>query len=217
MTAPAAGGWTPEELFPDRGLTVWSDYVCPFAYVGHRRLARAREAHPDVAVTVLPFEIHPETPPGGVPRDVLTEAAVARGVPMRPGALRELLEEDGIRLHSAPVLVNSRLALQVAEAARDAGCFDAMHDRLFRASFEEAADLGRPEVLADLADEVGLDGAAAVAEAQAFARLDRIVEAIEAAWAAGVVGTPSYRTPGGRVARGVQPVAVLDALLAESA
>jgi predicted DsbA family dithiol-disulfide isomerase len=198
-------------------LTVWSDYVCPFAYVGFRRLWRASAGRPDAAVEWRPFELHPETPPGGVLRDRLQAGAAAHGAHRRSGVLAALLEEDGLTLRAGPVQWNSRMALAAAEYARDAGRFDALHERLFRAAFEEAADLGRTEVLRDLAAEVGLDGADLVGAVTAHRYLDRVVAGIEDAMALGITGTPSYRTPSGAVLRGVQPVTVLDAALAGAA
>lgn len=199
-------------------LVVWSDYVCPFAYVGFRRLQRAgggagRPAVPAPPVEWRPFELHPETPPSGIPRDVVRRGAAERGATARPGTLRRLLDDDGLVLTPSAVQFNSRLALQAAEYARDHGCFDALHDRLFTAAFEEGADLGRPEVIGRLAGEVGLDGDDVVEAVTSWRHLDRVVEAVEDAMALGITGTPSYLLPDGTVLRGVQPVEVLEAAL----
>ncbi|HVM40547.1 MAG TPA: DsbA family protein [Acidimicrobiia bacterium] len=194
-------------------LTVWSDYVCPFAYVGHLRLRRAQKVAPDAVIEWLPFELHPETPPQGAPRADLRRVAEAAGAGGRRGVLRELLDEEGVRLRPSSVQFSSRLALQAAEYARDAGAFDAMHDRLFAAAFEDGLDLGRADVLGELADEVGLDGRDLVGVVTAHGYLHRIVDALEAAMFAGVTGTPTYRCADNSVLRGVQPVARLEEAL----
>lgn len=202
-------------------VLVWSDYVCPFAYVGHRRLQRAATAASvdlaaaaAAAVVVRPFELHPETPPEGIARDRTRASAAALGAGRRPGVLGALLAEDGLALDPGPVLFNSRLALGAAEHAREAGTFWAMHDRLFSAAFVEGLDLGRVDVLRALAGEVGLDGGGLVDALREHRHADALVAALEDAMALGITGTPSYRLPDGTVLRGVQAVEVLAAGLA---
>ncbi len=143
---------------------MWSDYVCPYAFKGHRRLAGVLAARPGLEVAWVPFELHGE---------------------------------------------RSRPALMAAEYARDAGAFDAMHDRLFTAAFDEGAHLGRPDVLAGLAEEVGLPASEVVAAVAEHRYLDRIVEGMEAGFAHGVTGTPSYLLEDGTVLRGLQTEATL--------
>ena len=118
-------------------LIVYSDYACPFAYVGHRRVARLRAQGRLDAVDWRPFELHPEIPVQGVPRPRGGGGA---------GTLRALLEEDGLSIRPSPVAWNSRLALLAAEHARDLAVHEAVHDRLFAAAWEEGQDLGRPEI-----------------------------------------------------------------------
>ena len=48
--------------------TVFSDYICPFCYIGDLRLDRLRE-HFDLKINWMLLEIHPETPAGGMPID----------------------------------------------------------------------------------------------------------------------------------------------------
>ena len=47
-------------------VTVFSDFICPFCYVGHVRLNRLRDLY-DLKVNCCFVEIHPETPPEGRP------------------------------------------------------------------------------------------------------------------------------------------------------
>jgi len=72
-------------------------------------------------------------------------------------------------------LSNSRMALEASEYARDAGCFDSFHDRIFRAYFAETRDIGDLDVLVDLAQEQGLetdDLRVALQEGRYTSRLD---------------------------------------------
>lgn len=178
-------------------LTVWSDYACPFAFLGHLRVRAARPEGD--GVEWRPFELHPEIPFGGVPRP--------RG---GSGALRALVEAEGVTLRASERVWNSRPALQAAEIARAEGCFDAMHARLFTGAWEEGLDLGRPDVLRSVIADVGLDATTAIDAIRAGVGLDAIVASIEDAFALGITGTPSYRIDG-EVRRGVQEIDALRA------
>jgi predicted DsbA family dithiol-disulfide isomerase len=181
-------------------LIVYSDYACPFAYVGHRRVAKLRAQGRLEVVEWRPFELHPEIPVQGVPRPRGRGGA---------GTLRALLEEDGLPIKASPVAWNSRLALLAAEHARDLGAHEAVHERLFAAAWEEGEDLGRPEVLAHVLHGAGVDGDAIVEAARSWTLVDRITESLEDAWSRGITGTPSYVTGDGRILRGVQDPADL--------
>ncbi|NIP60570.1 MAG: DsbA family protein, partial [Gemmatimonadetes bacterium] len=63
----SAGEGTATRIVP---VSVYSDYTCPWCYVGLRRLDRLREELPEgleLDVTWRPFEIHPEVPREGMP------------------------------------------------------------------------------------------------------------------------------------------------------
>jgi predicted DsbA family dithiol-disulfide isomerase len=136
-------------------VTVFTDIICPFCYVGHRRLARVREQVP-LAVTWRFLEIHPETPPDGMPVEML-------GYPPDLWSrmvmhLGNLAAEEGIALTERHITTNSHKALLVAEAAKALGeaRFEEVVERLFFAFFTEGRNIGRTEVLAKVAREAGL-------------------------------------------------------------
>lgn len=108
-----------------------------------------------VSVTWWPFELHPETPPGG--RHVDEIIAPSRRTQEYRDHLKAYAREAGIELASNRIVANSHRALEFAEFARDRGRFDDAHEALFRAYFVEARNIGDPEVLAELATELGLD------------------------------------------------------------
>ena len=137
-----------------------------------------------MAIEWRPFELHPETPPEGRPRD----AASPRG-----NQVIELAQADGIPMIRTSVIANSRLALEASEFARAVGpeAFDRFHEGVFRAYFVEDRNIGDVEVLAAIAEGVGLDGAAL---RQALDER-RYSEAVDAGiqWSAdlGITGTPT--------------------------
>jgi predicted DsbA family dithiol-disulfide isomerase len=133
-------------------VTVISDYVCPWCYIGSRRVEQfGREF--DVDVTWWPYELHPETPREG--RDI-SAIVDRRGAAFRDH-LRQYAAEAGITLASNRRLSNSHRALELAEFAKDRGRFQEVHDSLFRAYFEEGRDIGDSEVLGEIATASGLD------------------------------------------------------------
>jgi predicted DsbA family dithiol-disulfide isomerase len=140
---------------PDTGkpallATVISDYICPFCYIGDLRLDRLRE-HFDLRINWVMVEIHPETPPEGMPIDELGYSS-ERWQQMMEN-LQQLAGEEGIKLPVQTLNANSHKALLLAEAAKEAGAetFYRLHRRLFEAYFLEDRNIGDELVLSELA------------------------------------------------------------------
>jgi predicted DsbA family dithiol-disulfide isomerase len=106
----------------------------------------------------LPFDLHPEYPPEGLPRAELNRRY---SVDSRERT-RAMIEAAGVPYNPPPdVVPNSQKALQVTELARDSGLHEPVHSRLMRAYWSEAADIGDEETLLDLVAEAGVDRAEA--------------------------------------------------------
>lgn len=176
-------------------ITSWSDYACPFAYIGFKRLLKARPLSNEVEWRA--YELHPEIPPGGFERP--------RG---KHGFLKALAAEDGLTLRASDRVWTSRPALLAAEVARSQGKHAELHDRFFSAAWEEGLDLGRSDVLHTLINDVGLEPETVLMEMTQHRYLDAIVDALEEAMMLGITGTPSYQLDGA-VLRGVQEVEAL--------
>jgi predicted DsbA family dithiol-disulfide isomerase len=102
----------------------------------------------------VPFELHPEIPPEGRPRDeVLPRAYRAQA----EEGVNRMAAAAGLQLKIHERLINSRPALQAAEFARAEGRFDAMHHELFKAYWDEGRDLSDIAVLRELATRAGVD------------------------------------------------------------
>ena len=135
--------------------TVFSDYICPFCYIGDLRLERLRE-HYDLKINWCMLEIHPDTPVEGKPVTALGYSN-ERWQQMMDN-LSGLAAEEGVRLREHDVTANSHKALLLAEAAKDAGhdIFYALHRRLFTAFFEDGLNIGDTTVLTGLAADCGV-------------------------------------------------------------
>lgn len=146
----------PASSKPTLLASVFSDYICPFCYIGDLRLARLRE-HFDLKINWMLVEIHPETPPQGTPVSALGYSSERWQQMMT--SLQQLADEEQVILRQPPVNANSRKALQLAEAAKQAGAevFYRLHRRLFEAYFADGLNIGDEAVLRQLAAESGLN------------------------------------------------------------
>jgi len=135
--------------------TVFSDYICPFCYIGDLRMDRLRE-HYDLKINWCMLEIHPETPVDGQPVKSLGYDD-ERWQKMMDN-LDALATEEGVSLREHDFTANSHKALLLAEAAKEAGhdVFYALHRRLFTAFFEEGLNIGDETVLTGLAVGCGV-------------------------------------------------------------
>jgi len=102
----------------------------------------------------VPFELHPEIPPEGRLREeVLPAAYMARA----QEGVNRLAATVGLTLRLHERLINSRPALQAAEFAREQGRFEAMHEELMKAYWDEGRDVSDMAVLRDIAARAGVD------------------------------------------------------------
>jgi predicted DsbA family dithiol-disulfide isomerase len=112
------------------------------------------EAEGLVHLTWLPFELHPEAPVEGIPREAYF--GKARSLQMR-SRLDEVADEVGLVMRQRDVIINTRRALAAAEFAREQGKFDEMHKALFKAHWEGTGRLEDVDDLVRIGTEVGLD------------------------------------------------------------
>jgi predicted DsbA family dithiol-disulfide isomerase len=168
-------------------VTVVSDYICPWCYVGAARVQRLDREF-EIDVEWRPFELHPEIPPEGIARGERPPSA--QRVAMYE-QLRGLAEEAALPFKRAARVPNSHRALEAAEFAREHGAFDAYHRALFDAFFGQGRDIGDIDMLAELAAANGLDAAALreALETQRYASL--VDERTAEARGSGVTGTPT--------------------------
>jgi predicted DsbA family dithiol-disulfide isomerase len=139
---------------PALTIDVVSDVVCPWCYLGKRRLEQALALMPDRDTTVRwrPFRLDPTIPPEGIDReDYLTRKfGSLEAVADSHQRLTEIGQAEGITyrfdaITRAPNTVNAhRLARWASAENRQ----DAMVERLFAAYFSEGLDVGDNAVVA---------------------------------------------------------------------
>ena len=158
-------------------------------------------------VTWLPFDLHPEYPPEGLPREQL----IARYGPGMPERIREFFAARGLDYNPNPdVVPNSMRAQQLTELARDLGRHDAVHDRIMDAYWSEAQDIGEPDVLRGLGAELELPQED-VEEVLATDRYrDRVDDSTRQAAAVGANAVPAFVLDRRLLVLGAQPHEVFE-------
>jgi len=158
-------------------------------------------------VSWLPFDLHPEYPPGGIPREQL-HARYGSGFLDR---LRERFADEGLAYNPPPEVVpNTMRALRVTELARARGLHQPVHDRLMDAYWTEARNIGDPEELRALVIEAGLDGAGVDDLLAGDAYRDRVLDSTRQAVSIGVTGVPAFLLDRRRLVLGAQPREVFE-------
>ena len=172
-------------------IEIVSDVVCPWCYIGKRRLEKALalvDAKPEI--TWLPFQLNPAMPESGLPRAEYRAAKF--GSPEHARELDERVAAEGRgeaiafafeRIERTP---NTVAAHQLIQLAQEQGRGGAVVEALFRAYFEEAQDIGDPVVLAGLASQHGVTGWPEAADAHHVAALEESLRGL------GVSAVPTF-------------------------
>ena len=140
-------------------LDVFSDVVCPWCYLGKRRLERSLALVPeiDVAVRWRPFQLDSTIPQGGIERHVYLEKKFGGPEAIAPTHRRmtEMGAAEGIDYHFERIQrsPNTLDAHRVIRWSAAEGHEEAMVERLFRAFFSEGLDIGDHAVLSRLATD----------------------------------------------------------------
>jgi predicted DsbA family dithiol-disulfide isomerase len=215
---------------PARALTidVVSDVVCPWCYIGKRRLEAAlatlaaREPERRHLIRWHPFQLNPHLPPDGVDRRTYLETKF--GGPARAAQIYERVRAAGRSVDISfafeaiarqPNTQGAHRLVAWAQATAAPGIVDALVERLFRAYFLEGRFVGDPAELARIASESGLDAAAARALLDSDRFAPEVRASNERAQAAGIDGVPFFVFDGKVAVGGAQePGVLLDAIAA---
>jgi predicted DsbA family dithiol-disulfide isomerase len=149
-------------------IDIVSDVICPWCFIGKRRLERAltARAEDDVSLSWRAFQLNPDMPPEGMPREAYL-AAKFGGAPQASriyAAVRQAGAGENIPfafdlIRRTP---NSLDAHRLIRFATRQGRAEALVEALFAAYFLEGRDIGDRATLAAVAEESGFDRAAAL-------------------------------------------------------
>jgi predicted DsbA family dithiol-disulfide isomerase len=164
-------------------------------------------------LTWLPFDLHPEYPPQGIPRSEL----MARYGDAYDARTREMFAAEGLEYAPpADVVPNTRLALELGEQARAEGLHRAYHDRVMDAYWAEGVDMSRRTALEQLARDTGVsDGGIELALGDRI--WSRAVDdSTRRAQGAGATGVPAFVIDWRVLVVGAQPREVLAQAIAQA-
>jgi predicted DsbA family dithiol-disulfide isomerase len=146
-------------------IDIVSDTVCPWCFIGKRKLERALAMRPDVTAQVFwrPYRLDPNIPKGGVDRKAYMQAKF--GDNPNAGAMRDTLVDEGAKLgidfafDRIAISPNTLDSHRLVRWAGGAGVQNEVVERLFKAYFIEGRDIGDASVLLDIATAAGMHAA----------------------------------------------------------
>ncbi|PIW26785.1 MAG: hypothetical protein COW30_13240 [Rhodospirillales bacterium CG15_BIG_FIL_POST_REV_8_21_14_020_66_15] len=195
-------------------LEVFSDYVCPWCYLGDNRVKKL-QAEYDIVIKRVHFPLHPETPAEG--RTLADMFGTGpEEIAQKNARMQGLMQAEGLPFKDRSHTYNSRLAQEVGTWAETQPGGEAIHDRFFEAYFVDRRNIGDVEVILDVVRKAGLD----VDEARRVIDKRTFKDAVDADWATshryGVTGVPTFvaATPDGQLHGlvGAQPYEGLEQL-----
>ena len=144
-------------------IDVISDTVCPWCYIGKRRLERALSLRPQIEFDVRwrPFQLDPSTPLEGVDRKTYIEQKFGSSDKIKPihAALLKAGQDEGIAFAFEKITrtPNTLNAHRVIRWSHSLGVQNELVEALFKRYFIDGVDIGKTKMLATIANEVGMD------------------------------------------------------------
>ncbi|MGE8206710.1 DsbA family oxidoreductase [Heyndrickxia sp. NPDC080065] len=181
-------------------IEVWSDYVCPFCYIGKRRLEEALSQFPEkdkVEVVFRSFELDPNSKKD-INLNIHEVLAKKYGMSVEQAKqmnenVGKQAEEVGLTYHfDTMVPTNTFDAHRLAKYAEDNGKSAEMSERLLKAYFTDSKKISDSETLADLAAEIGLNREDAISVLKGSDYSDSVRSDEEEARQIGVSGVPFF-------------------------
>jgi predicted DsbA family dithiol-disulfide isomerase len=199
-------------------IEVWYDVVCPWCYLGKRRLETVLLGLPDATMTFRAYQLDPTPVPAPVP---LPQAmAVKVGGPERAEQMlahvTALARAEGLTLRlDRAVAANTFDAHRLVAWAAQQELQLSMIETLQRAYFRDGVDLGSHPELARLAGSIGLDERAALAYLATPAGTDAVNADLAEARELGITSVPTFVVDRKYILQGAQEPAVLRSALDE--
>jgi predicted DsbA family dithiol-disulfide isomerase len=179
-------------------IDVYADTICPWCFIGKRRLERALADRPlaDLTVVWRAFQLNPDMPAAGMDRQdyLVRKFGGAETAAQVYEAIRRAGAQEGIpfafeRIARTP---NSLAAHRLLRFAAARGEQEPLVERLFQLYFVEGADIGETPVLVQAAADAGFDPEAARSALDSGAGLAEVQAEDLQARRAGIQGVPTF-------------------------
>ena len=196
-------------------IEIFSDVVCPWCYIGKRRLDAVLQTPVGDGVTLRwrPYQLRPGLPAEGVDRARHLRARY--GADANPGHVPQRLaaeaEDAGLTFDFAAIerMPNTLQAHRLMELAWDEGVQHQLAEVLFEAYFRTGKDIGHRGTLIEAAEQSGIDGLKAGKYLDGDAGASQVREQLQRAEELGVSGVPSYLLAGRFTLPGAQTPEVM--------
>ena len=197
-------------IFSRMQIDVISDTICPWCYIGKRRLERALSLRPQMTFEVRwrPFQLEPGMPASGADRREHLAQKFGSLDKLKPvqAALEQAGLELGIpfafdRIQRTPNTLNSHRLIRWSHSL---GLQDDMVEGIFRAYFVEGQDIGDTAVLARIGDAIGMDGELVEELLNSDADIESVTQQDSMARKFGVQGVPSFLIGGRSLIMGAE-------------
>lgn len=191
-------------------VDIVSDVICPWCYIGKRRLEKALTLRPHLALETnwRPFQLNPDMPAEGIERRAYLAAkfgAAAHAVRIYANVTEAGASVDipfaFDRIQRTP---NTRDAHRLIRHAAAQDRADAVVEALFRAYFTAGRDIGDRKVLAEIAGETGLDAAETSEWLASPAELEQVLAEDRGARRLGINAVPCFIFEGQYAVSGAQ-------------
>lgn len=194
-------------------VDIVSDIVCPWCWLGKQYFDKAVAVSPDVDVQInwRPFMLDAGIPEEGMPYPDYMKAKFGTGRSDKFKAMREHLETSagaaGIEFHfdDIPMRPNTLKAHLLIKWASGQGKAHAVSGALFQAFFQNLKDVGDNEVLATIANEIGMDGKLVTELLETGRNVDKLKTELAYFQKLGVTSVPTFIYNGTFAVSGGQP------------
>jgi predicted DsbA family dithiol-disulfide isomerase len=185
-------------------LEVFSDYVCPWCYLGDNRVEKIKQNF-DITIQLIHFPLHPDTPDEGRTLQDMFGCGPEE-IEAKNTRMKGLMETEGLSYNDRSHTYNSRLAQEIGTWADTQAGGEAIHDKFYEAYFVNGRNVGDLYVIIDVVKSAGLDER-------------RFKGAVDADWekshSYGVTGVPTFVCKGQGLV-GAQPYEGLEQLMQEA-
>ena len=136
-------------------LEVFTDYVCPWCYLGDARVRKLKKNF-DLNIKLVHFPLHPETPLEG--RTLLELFRTSTDdIKEKNLRMKGLMDEENLPYNNRTRTYNSRLAQEIGAWAETVQNDTSIHDNFFEAYFVKGLNIGSEEVILDVVTKSNLD------------------------------------------------------------
>lgn len=202
-------------------VEIWSDIVCPFCYIGKRKFEKALEnfdAKENVEIVWRSFQLDPEMKyvAGQSVNEYLgkRKGATAKEGKQMNDAMAAMAKEAGLEYNFDKAIINNTLdAHRLLHLAKQNGLQNEMKERLFKAYYTEGKNIGDPDTLVQLGEEVGLGGDEIRSTLQSNALVQDVQQDQYKAEQAGARGVPFFVFNNKYAISGAQPTDVFTQVL----